>query len=74
MTGVQTCALPIYAKKLVDKLRAAGYKAYSEPRMEQGATVFKVRVGPTPGRAEAERVRQRIEAEFDARGMLVPSH
>ena len=64
----------VNAKKLVDKLRAAGYKAYSEPRMEQGTTVFKVRVGPTPGRAEAARLRQRIEAQFDARGMLVPSH
>ena len=61
------------AKKLVDKLKAAGYKAYTEPRLEQGVTVFKVRVGPTPGKAEAERLRQRIEAQFEARGMLVPS-
>jgi DedD protein len=61
------------AKKLVDKLKAAGYKAYTEPRLEQGATVFKVRVGPTPGKAEAERLRQRIETQFEARGMLVPA-
>jgi DedD protein len=61
------------AKKLVDKLKAAGYKAYTEPRLEQGVTVFKVRVGPTPGKVEAERLRQRIEAQFEARGMLVPS-
>lgn len=61
------------AKKLVDRLKAAGYKAYTEPRLEQGVTVFKVRVGPTPGKAEAERLRQRIEAQFEARGMLVPS-
>lgn len=66
-------ASDINAKKLVDKLKAAGYKAYTEPRLEQGATVFKVRVGPTPGKAEAERLRQRIEAQFEARGMLVPS-
>lgn len=61
------------AKKLVDKLKGAGYKAYTEPRLEQGVTVFKVRVGPTPGKAEAERLRQRIEAQFEVRGMLVPS-
>ena len=67
-------ASDINAKKLVDKLKAAGYKAYSEPRLEQGATVFKVRVGPTPGKAEAERLRQRIEGQFEAHGMLVPSH
>ena len=66
-------ASDLNAKKLVDKLKAAGYKAYTEPRLEQGATVFKVRVGPTPGKAEAERLRQRIEAQFEARGMLVPS-
>jgi DedD protein len=67
-------ASDINAKNLVDKLKAAGYKAYSEPRLEQGVTVFKVRVGPTPGKAEAERIRQRIEGQFDAHGMLVPSH
>ena len=66
-------ASDINARKLVDKLKAAGYKAYSEPRIEQRVTVFKVRVGPTPGKAEAERLRQRIEAQFEARGMLVPS-
>jgi DedD protein len=64
----------VNARKLVDKLKAAGYRAYSEPRLEQHVTVFKVRVGPTPGKAEAERLRQRIEAQFDARGMLVPAH
>ena len=67
-------ASDVNARKLVDKLKAAGYKAYSEPRVEQHTTVFKVRVGPTPGKAEAERLRQRIEAQFDARGMLVPAH
>lgn len=66
-------ASDLNAKKLVDKLKAAGYKAYTEPRLEQGATVFKVRVGPTPGKAEAERLRQRIETQFEARGMLVPA-
>ena len=65
-------ASDVNARKLVDKLKAAGYKAYSEPRIEQRATVFKVRVGPTPSKAEAERLRQRIEAQFEARGMLVP--
>ena len=67
-------ASDVNARKLVDKLKAAGYRAYSEPRVEDHATVFKVRVGPTPGKAEAERLRQRIEAQFEARGMLVPSH
>ncbi len=67
-------ASDLNARKLVDKLKAAGYRAYSEPRLEQRVTVFKVRVGPMPGKAEAERLRQRIEAQFEARGMLVPAH
>ena len=65
-------ASDVNATHLVDKLKAAGYKAYSERRVEQGTSVFKVRVGPVPGRAEAERMRERIESQFTAHGMLVP--
>jgi DedD protein len=60
------------ARRLVAKLRAAALDAYSEQRVEQGATVFKVRVSATGGRAGAERLRQRLEREFEQRGMLVP--
>lgn len=60
------------ARRLVAKLRAADLDAYSEQRTEQGATVFKVRVSADGGRAGAERLRQRLEREFEQRGMLVP--
>ena len=65
-------ASDVNATHLVDRLRAAGFKANSERRVEQGTPVFKVRVGPVPTRAEAERMRERVESQFAAHGMLVP--
>lgn len=65
-------ASDVNATHLVDRLRAAGFKANSERRVEQGTPVFKVRVGPVPSRAEAERMRERVESQFAAHGMLVP--
>ena len=42
------------ARKLVDQLREAGYRAYVSPVSRGGKTLHRVRVGPEPARAEAE--------------------
>ncbi len=60
------------ARRLLDKLRAAGYTAYLERHREGTSTVFKVRVGPERQRADAERLRDRLEREFASKGILRP--
>lgn len=42
------------ARKLVDQLREAGYRAYIAPVSRGGKTLHRVRVGPEAARAEAE--------------------
>jgi DedD protein len=42
------------ARKLVDQLREAGYRAYVAPVSRGGKTLHRVRVGPEAARAEAE--------------------
>jgi DedD protein len=42
------------ARKLVDQLREAGYRAYVAPVSRSGKTLHRVRVGPEAARAEAE--------------------
>ncbi len=60
------------ARRLLDKLRAAGYTAYLERHREAENTVFKVRVGPERQRADAEQLRERLEREFASKGILRP--
>jgi DedD protein len=59
------------AARLSDKLRAAGFPGYVEKRAEQGALVYKVRVGPQGSRAEAEQVRGRLAEQFELKGLLL---
>jgi len=59
------------ANRLAEKLRSAGLSAYIEQRPEQSGTVFKVRVGPQPGRAEAEQMRATLAQRFGLDGMLL---
>jgi DedD protein len=42
------------AQKMVDQLRAAGYKAYVSPVTRSGKTLQRVRVGPEAERARAD--------------------
>ena len=42
------------ARKLVDQLREAGYRAYIAPVSRGGKTLHRVRIGPEAARAEAE--------------------
>lgn len=59
------------ARELNAKLRKAGYAAYVEPVIQSGKKVYRVRVGPEVMRGEAEKLRDRIAAEFDLKGIVV---
>lgn len=60
------------ARRLLERLRGAGYTAYLEKHREGSSTVFKVRVGPERQRTAAEQLRDRLEREFATKGMLRP--
>lgn len=59
------------AKRLVEKLRAAGFPAYLERKAEDAGTAFKVRVGPEIRREDAEKLRTNLENKFALKGMLL---
>lgn len=50
------------ARKLVGDLGGAGYRAFVSPVTKGGKTLHRVRVGPEPGKAGAERLAQRLKA------------
>lgn len=50
------------ARKLVGDLGGAGYRAFVSPVTRGGKTLHRVRVGPEPGKAGAERLAQRLKA------------
>jgi len=50
------------ARKLVKDLEVAGYRAYVSPVTRSGKTLQRVRVGPEPQRADAERLAGRLKA------------
>ena len=59
------------AKRLIEKLREAGFPAYLERRVEGAGTAFKVRVGPEIRREDAEKLRANLENKFALKGMLL---
>jgi cell division septation protein DedD len=58
------------AEKLVFQLRDAGFRARSQAEQSGGRTIYRVRVGPELSRADAARVRDRIEAEQGIKGIV----
>lgn len=50
------------AQRLVKDLQGAGYRAYLAPVTRSGKTLHRVRVGPEPGRDEANRLAERLKA------------
>ena len=60
------------AEALNKKLRQAGYSAFVEPLQQDGAKVFKVRVGPELRRSGAQSVRDRLKANLGLDGIVVP--
>ena len=50
------------ARKLVEDLGTAGFRAYESPVSRSGKTLHRVRVGPEPARADADRLAARLKA------------
>lgn len=59
------------ATDLRDQLRNAGYTAFVETSTVEGQTKHRVKVGPEMERSSAERQRDRIQTEFDLKGIVV---
>lgn len=57
---------------LRDSLRSKGYKAYTERIHSNGKTFYRVRVGPTLARAEAERLQAELARKESLQGLVVP--
>ncbi|MGJ3255674.1 MAG: SPOR domain-containing protein [Alcanivorax sp.] len=60
------------AAGVVDKLKAAGYRAYSETDSHQGKVVHRVMVGPEIHKKDAERTRQQLtdDSRFGFKGLV----
>ncbi len=56
---------------LRDKLRAAGYTAFSEKVVTESATLYRVRIGPEADREGADRLRAEVSAKFGLNGIVV---
>lgn len=52
------------ALALYDRLRSAGYPAVIRPVAAGSSTLYRVRIGNLPSRAEAQALGQRLEADF----------
>lgn len=59
------------ALALRDRLRNGGFVAFSERVQAESGTLYRVRVGPEPDRAAAERLRDRVNERFRLNGMVV---
>lgn len=59
------------ANALRDRLRNGGFVAFSERVQTDSGTLWRVRVGPEPDRAAAERLRDRVNERFRLNGMVV---
>lgn len=60
------------ALKLRDSLRSKGYNAYTERTRSNGKSFYRVRVGPTIERAEAEQLRATLASKETLKGLVVP--
>lgn len=60
------------AAGVVEKLKAAGYRAYSETDSHQGKIVHRVMVGPEIHKKDAERTRQQLanDSRFGFKGLV----
>ena len=60
------------AAKLRDRLRAAGFTAFTETVNSDKGKLTRVRVGPVLTRAEADRLRSQVSAKAGVSGMVRP--
>ena len=59
------------ASRLVARLQEAQLPGYVERSSENGASIWKVRVGPVIAREEAEKLRARLARDFGLEGLLL---
>lgn len=59
------------AKRLRDRLRKLGFRAYTEVLKEKGKQVTRVRVGPELDEATARKLRDRLKAKAKIDGIVV---
>jgi cell division septation protein DedD len=59
------------ALTLRDKLRAAGFTAFSERVQVDSGTLYRVRVGPEADRDAADRLRAEVSAKLGLSGIVV---
>jgi cell division septation protein DedD len=59
------------ALTLRNKLRAAGFTAFSEKIQADSGTLFRVRIGPAANRDEADHLRTELSAKLGLSGMVV---
>ena len=60
------------ATRLRDRLRGAGFTAFTENVQTDKGMLTRVRVGPVLGRAEAERLKAQVSAKFGINGIVRP--
>jgi cell division septation protein DedD len=59
------------ANALRDKLRAAGFDGYVDTVNANGKQLWRVRAGPQTQRADAERIRDQVQAKLGVSGNVV---
>lgn len=59
------------AMVLSDKLEAAGFPAFVESGKSKDKTIFRVKVGPQPTRADADKLRQKLFDNEKLKGIIV---
>ncbi len=59
------------AAELTDKLVASGFPAFLEDIDFRGRTIYRVKVGPQPGREDADELRQRLADSEGLEGIVV---
>jgi DedD protein len=59
------------ALELRDRLRGADYSAFVERSTVEGNTKHRVKVGPEMNRSRAETQRDKIQSEFDLKGIVI---
>lgn len=61
------------ANVLRDRVRHAGFAAYTDSVKSTGKTLWRVRAGPATERAAADRMREQIKAKLKINGLIVSS-
>jgi len=60
------------ATSLRDKLRTKGFKAFVQQARTSEGAVFRVEVGPILKRADADAMRDKLQAQMQLKGLVVP--